>query len=91
MIACFHVSIKVLLNIMKKFTKLLNRSQNKICFLVIGCTPEFPSYLSALLPKDQIFDSDSDLEASPVKKKKEKEPNADSKDAIKKEGKTHST
>lgn len=41
---------------------------------VIGCTPQFPSYASALLPQDQIFDSDSDLESSPVKKKKEKEP-----------------
>ncbi|XP_001607951.2 transcription initiation factor TFIID subunit 8 [Nasonia vitripennis] len=42
-------------------------------FPLIGCTPQFPNYLSALLPQDQIFDSDSDLEASPVKKKKEKE------------------
>jgi transcription initiation factor TFIID subunit 8 len=52
-------------------------------FLVIGCTPQFPNYLSALLPQDQIFDSDSDLEVSPVKKKKEKEPENKSKDANK--------
>ena len=54
--------------------------------IVIGCTPQFPSYLSALLPQDQIFDSDSEQEASPVKKKKEKEPEKKSKDG-KQEGK----
>ncbi|XP_011498064.1 PREDICTED: transcription initiation factor TFIID subunit 8-like isoform X2 [Ceratosolen solmsi marchali] len=52
-------------------------------FPLIGCVPQFPSYLSALLPQDQIFDSDSDLEASPVKKKKEKEPENKSKDGNK--------
>lgn len=56
-----------------------------LTFLVIGTAPQFPSYLSALLPQDQIFDSDSDLEASPAKKKKEKEAETKNKD-IKKEG-----
>ncbi|XP_014211760.1 transcription initiation factor TFIID subunit 8 [Copidosoma floridanum] len=43
-------------------------------FPLIGTSPQFPSYLSALLPQDQIFDSDSDAEGSPIKKKKENEP-----------------
>ncbi|XP_058791907.1 transcription initiation factor TFIID subunit 8 [Phymastichus coffea] len=43
-------------------------------FPLIGCTPQFPSYLSALLSQDQIFDEEEqETETSPVKKKKEKE------------------
>ncbi|KAJ8682713.1 hypothetical protein QAD02_018505 [Eretmocerus hayati] len=42
-------------------------------FPLIGCSPQFPTYLPALLPQDQIFDSDSEQESSPVKKKKETE------------------
>ena len=40
---------------------------------VVACKPQFPSYLSALLPQDQIFDNDQDFqfEPAPVKKKKE--------------------
>lgn len=39
---------------------------------VIACKPQFPSYLSALLPQDQIFDSDPEFqfEQTPPKKKK---------------------
>ena len=42
---------------------------------VISCKPQFPSYLSALLPQDQIFETDQDFqfEPSPIKKKKEQE------------------
>lgn len=42
-------------------------------FPLIACKPQFPSYLSALLPQDQIFETDQDFqfEPSPVKKKKE--------------------
>lgn len=42
-------------------------------FAVIACKPQFPSYLSALLPQDQIFETDQDFqfEPTPVKKKKE--------------------
>lgn len=44
-------------------------------FLVISCKPQFPSYISALLPQDQIFEPDPDFqfEPNPVKKKKEQE------------------
>lgn len=43
--------------------------------LVISCKPQFPSYISALLPQDQIFEPDTDFqfEPNPVKKKKEQE------------------
>lgn len=43
--------------------------------LVISCKPQFPSYISALLPQDQIFEPDPDFqfESNPVKKKKEQE------------------
>lgn len=41
-------------------------------FPFIACTPQFPTYL-ALLPQDQIFDSEDETEESPAKKKK-KEP-----------------
>ncbi|KAF7409833.1 hypothetical protein HZH68_004214 [Vespula germanica] len=42
-------------------------------FPLIACKPQFPSYLSALLPQDQIFETDQDFqfEPTPVKKKKE--------------------
>ncbi|XP_014236710.1 transcription initiation factor TFIID subunit 8-like [Trichogramma pretiosum] len=42
-------------------------------FPLIACTPQFPTYLSALLPQDQIFDEDSDVELSPKKKKEQSE------------------
>lgn len=40
---------------------------------MIACKPQFPSYLSALLPQDQVFETDQDFqfEPTPVKKKKE--------------------
>lgn len=43
--------------------------------LVISCKPQFPSYISALLPQDQIFEPDPEFqfEPNPVKKKKEQE------------------
>lgn len=42
-------------------------------FSVISCKSQFPNYISALLPQDQIFEPDTDFqfEPSPVKKKKE--------------------
>lgn len=44
-------------------------------FLVISCKPQFPNYISALLPQDQIFEPDTDFqfEPNPVKKKKEEQ------------------
>lgn len=47
----------------------------RFVFSVVACKPQFPSYLSALLPQDQVFESDQDFhfEPSPVKKKKEPE------------------
>lgn len=52
---------------------------NFICIsfliLVISCKPQFPSYMSALLPQDQIFEPEPDFqfESTPVKKKKEQQ------------------
>lgn len=48
-------------------------SEDNSMFPLISCKPQFPSYLSALLPQDQIFETDQDFqfEPSPVKKKKE--------------------
>lgn len=42
---------------------------------VISCKSQFPNYISALLPQDQIFEPDTDFqfEQSPVKKKKERQ------------------
>lgn len=42
---------------------------------VIACKPKFPSYISALLPQDQIFEPDPDFqfESNTVKKKKDQE------------------
>ena len=44
-------------------------------FPLISCKPQFPSYLSALLPQDQVFETDQDFqfEPSPIKKRKEQE------------------
>jgi len=49
---------------------------------VISCKPQFPSYLSALLPQDQIFEPDTDFqfESNPMKKKKE-EQNGESRES----------
>ncbi|KAG7190045.1 hypothetical protein KM043_006193 [Ampulex compressa] len=48
-------------------------TEDNSMFPLIACKPQFPSYLSALLPQDQIFEADQDFqfEPSPVKKKKE--------------------
>lgn len=48
-------------------------TEDNSMFPLIACKPQYPSYLSALLPQDQIFETDQDfqLEPSPVKKKKE--------------------
>lgn len=42
---------------------------------MISCKPQFPSYISALLPQDQIFEPESDFQfdSNPVKKKKEQQ------------------
>jgi len=48
---------------------------NFSAFSVISCKPQFPSYISALLPQDQIFEPEPDFqfESTPVKKKKEQQ------------------
>ena len=50
-------------------------TEDNSMFPLVACKPQFPSYLSALLPQDQVFESDQDFhfEPSPVKKKKEPE------------------
>ncbi|XP_076651540.1 TBP-associated factor 8 [Halictus rubicundus] len=50
-------------------------TEDNSMFPLISCKPQFPSYLSALLPQDQVFETDQDFqfEPSPVKKKKEQE------------------
>lgn len=51
---------------------------------MIACKPQFPSYLSALLPQDQIFESEPEFnfDPTPVKKRKEQKANADAKEDI---------
>lgn len=53
--------------------ELLPRKCNIYLFSVISCKSQFPNYISALLPQDQIFEPESDFqfEPTPVKKKKE--------------------
>ncbi|XP_066586888.1 transcription initiation factor TFIID subunit 8 [Prorops nasuta] len=48
-------------------------SEDNSMFPLISCKPQFPSYLSALLPQDQIFEPEPEFqfESTPVKKKKE--------------------
>ncbi|CAL1679588.1 unnamed protein product [Lasius platythorax] len=50
-------------------------TEDNSMFPLISCKPQFPSYISALLPQDQIFEPDPDFqfEPNPVKKKKEQE------------------
>ncbi|KAK1125799.1 Transcription initiation factor TFIID subunit 8 [Melipona quadrifasciata] len=50
-------------------------TEDNSMFPLISCKPQFPSYLSALLPQDQVFETDQDFqfEPSPIKKKKEQE------------------
>lgn len=50
-------------------------TEDNSMFPLISCKPQFPSYISALLPQDQIFEPDPDFqfETNPVKKKKEQE------------------
>ncbi|XP_070149511.1 transcription initiation factor TFIID subunit 8 [Polyergus mexicanus] len=50
-------------------------TEDNSMFPLISCKPQFPSYISALLPQDQIFEPDTDFqfESNPVKKKKEQE------------------
>ncbi|XP_015433194.1 PREDICTED: transcription initiation factor TFIID subunit 8 [Dufourea novaeangliae] len=50
-------------------------TEDNSMFPLISCKPQFPSYLSALLPQDQVFEAEQDFhfEPSPVKKKKEPE------------------
>ncbi|XP_011313783.1 transcription initiation factor TFIID subunit 8-like isoform X2 [Fopius arisanus] len=51
-------------------------SDDNSAFPLIACKPQFPSYLSALLPQDQIFEPEPEFnfEPSPVKKRKEPKP-----------------
>ncbi|EZA57137.1 Transcription initiation factor TFIID subunit [Ooceraea biroi] len=48
-------------------------TEDNSMFPLISCKPQFPSYISALLPQDQIFEPDTDFqfESNPTKKKKE--------------------
>ncbi|KYM96151.1 PREDICTED: transcription initiation factor TFIID subunit 8 [Cyphomyrmex costatus] len=50
-------------------------TEDNSMFPLISCKPQFPSYISALLPQDQIFEPDSDFQfdSNPVKKKKEQQ------------------
>ncbi|XP_033324638.1 TBP-associated factor 8 [Megalopta genalis] len=50
-------------------------TEDNSMFPLISCKAQFPSYLAALLPQDQVFETDQDFqfEPSPVKKKKEQE------------------
>ncbi|KAG5309213.1 TAF8 factor, partial [Pseudoatta argentina] len=50
-------------------------TEDNSMFPLISCKPQFPSYISALLPQDQIFEPDPDFQfdSSPVKKKKEQQ------------------
>ncbi|KAK0095277.1 hypothetical protein PV326_008774 [Microctonus aethiopoides] len=59
-------------------------SDDNSAFPLIACKPQFPSYLSALLPQDQIFESEPEFnfDPTPVKKRKEQKANADAKEDI---------
>ncbi|KYN22446.1 PREDICTED: transcription initiation factor TFIID subunit 8 [Trachymyrmex cornetzi] len=50
-------------------------TEDNSMFPLISCKPQFPSYISALLPQDQIFEPDPEFQfdSSPVKKKKEQQ------------------
>ncbi|KAG5311992.1 TAF8 factor, partial [Acromyrmex insinuator] len=50
-------------------------TEDNSMFPLISCKPQFPSYISALLPQDQIFEPDPDFQfdSNPVKKKKEQQ------------------
>ncbi|XP_012235396.1 transcription initiation factor TFIID subunit 8 [Linepithema humile] len=50
-------------------------TEDNSMFPLISCKPQFPSYISALLPQDQIFEPETDFqfESTPVKKKKEQQ------------------
>ncbi|KAL0120711.1 hypothetical protein PUN28_008406 [Cardiocondyla obscurior] len=50
-------------------------TEDNSMFPLISCKPQFPSYISALLPQDQVFEPDQEFqfEPSPVKKKKEQQ------------------
>ncbi|XP_043271771.1 transcription initiation factor TFIID subunit 8-like [Venturia canescens] len=52
-------------------------TEDNSMFPLVACKPQFPSYLSALLPQDQVFEPDQEFhfEPSPVKKKKETKKN----------------
>lgn len=44
--------------------------KNCLSVLVIACKPQFPPYLNALLPKDQVFEfEEDDMCRSPQRKK----------------------
>ncbi|XP_011705617.1 PREDICTED: transcription initiation factor TFIID subunit 8 [Wasmannia auropunctata] len=50
-------------------------TEDNSMFPLISCKPQFPSYISALLPQDQIFEPDPDFQfdSNPIKKKKEQQ------------------
>ncbi|XP_020289478.1 transcription initiation factor TFIID subunit 8 [Pseudomyrmex gracilis] len=50
-------------------------TEDNSMFPLIACKPKFPSYISALLPQDQIFEPDPDFqfESNTVKKKKDQQ------------------
>ncbi|XP_012539701.2 transcription initiation factor TFIID subunit 8 [Monomorium pharaonis] len=50
-------------------------TEDNSIFPLISCKPQFPCYISALLPQDQIFEPEPDFQfdSNPVKKKKEKQ------------------
>ncbi|XP_057330622.1 transcription initiation factor TFIID subunit 8 [Microplitis mediator] len=54
-------------------------SDDNSAFLLIACKPQFPPYLSALMPQDQVFEPEIefDFERTPVKKRKDTKNNDD--------------
>ncbi|XP_015517026.1 transcription initiation factor TFIID subunit 8 [Neodiprion pinetum] len=58
-------------------------TEDNTMFPLIACKPQFPSYLSALLPQDQVFEPDQEFqfEPSPVQKKKKAPPVEDKEEA----------
>ncbi|XP_015597558.1 transcription initiation factor TFIID subunit 8 [Cephus cinctus] len=59
-------------------------TEDNSMFPLIACEPQFPSYLSALLPQDQVFEPDQEFQFEPSPVKKKKEPKVeDTEEAIK--------
>lgn len=60
-------------------------TEDNSMFLLVACKPQFPSYLSALLPQDQIFEPDPEFQFEPSPAKKKKEVKTEEKEEAKEE------